>query len=137
MTLHRALPALVAGTAARTPQDSSRASYFGGRKPEDGVIDWSKSATEIHNLVRALAPPYPGARTTLGRRPARILRTRVLDAAAAPSPSPELSIEGGRIVARCGGGGTLAILELELEGAAIGPEEIASRLRPDPVPLGH
>src|SRR6516162_3651592 len=53
ITLHEALPGLVAGTAPRRPQDASLASYFGARKPEDGVIDWSKSATEIHNLVRA------------------------------------------------------------------------------------
>jgi hypothetical protein len=64
----------------------------------------------------------------LDQRPARILRTRVLDATAAASPSPRLAIEGHRIVAHCGGGGTLAILELELEGARIGLEEIALRL---------
>ena len=44
-------------------QDLSHGSYFGGRTPEDGRIDWSKSAREIHNLVRAVAPPYPGAFT--------------------------------------------------------------------------
>ena len=60
MTLDRALPALLAGTAPRMRQDAGKGSYFGGRKPEDGVIDWSKSAIAIHNLVRAVAPPYPG-----------------------------------------------------------------------------
>ena len=78
------LPALIAGTAPRIPQDLSRGSYFSGRKAEDGIIDWSRDATSIHNLVRAVAPPYPGARTTVEGRQARILRTHVLDADDAP-----------------------------------------------------
>ncbi len=67
MTLDRVLPALVAGTAPRLPQDLARGSYFGGRTPEDGTIDWNRDAATIHNLVRAVAPPYPGALTTIAR----------------------------------------------------------------------
>src|SRR6185436_8190357 len=59
------LPALIAGTAPRRPQDAASASYFGGRRPEDGTIDWKRDAPSIHNLVRAVAPPYPGAFSTL------------------------------------------------------------------------
>jgi methionyl-tRNA formyltransferase len=116
-TLRAALPGLLDGTAPRTPQDASRATYFGGRNPEDGIIDWSREAASIHNLVRAVAPPYPGARTTLDGRPARILRTRVLDAAAPPTPAPSLTTEANRIVAHCGGGGKLQVLDLEIDGA--------------------
>jgi len=125
LTLHDALPALVAGNAPRWPQDLRRGAYFGGRKPEDGVIDWSKSAAEIHNLVRALAPPYPGARTTLRGRPARILRTRVLPETAAATTAPSLGVEGKRIVACCGGGGKLAILVLEIDGARVAADALA------------
>jgi methionyl-tRNA formyltransferase len=124
VTLHAALPGLLAGTAPRTPQDASRATYFGSRKPEDGIIDWSRDAASIHNLVRAVAPPYPGARTTLDGRAARILRTRVLDAAAAPTPTPSLTVEGNRIVAHCGGGGTLQVLALEIDGARVEPNAL-------------
>jgi len=120
VSLDGALPGLLAGTAPRTPQDLARGSYFGGRRPEDGTIDWSGSATEIHNLVRAVAPPYPGARTLLDGRPARILRTRVLDAAA-PRGSPSLAFERGGLVAHCGGGGALAVLALEIDGAPVAP----------------
>jgi methionyl-tRNA formyltransferase len=66
IVLHRSLPSLVDGTAALKPQDLSKGGYFGGRKPEDGRIDWSRPAREIHDLVRAVAPPYPGAHTPLG-----------------------------------------------------------------------
>ena len=119
MTLDRALPALLAGTAPRTPQDPGKASYFSGRKPEDGVIDWSKSATAIHNLVRAVAPPYPGARTLIDGHPARLLRTRVLDAAAAAVPAPAFDVADGRITVGCGGGGILQVLELEIDDAIV------------------
>ena len=61
LTLHRALPQLLAGTAARVPLNLATGSYFSGRKPEDGRIDWNQPAHTVHNLIRAVAPPYPGA----------------------------------------------------------------------------
>jgi methionyl-tRNA formyltransferase len=130
LTLDDAVPALAAGTAPRRPQDLRQGGYFGARKAEDGVIDWSRSAGEIHNLVRAVAPPYPGARTAIAGRPARILRTRVLDAATRASSAPSLAVDAGRIVARCGGGGVLAVLELEVEGARIESVGFAQRFGP-------
>jgi len=66
--LDRILPRIREGTAPREPQDHSRASYFGGRRPEDGEIDWQKSAAEIKNLVRAVTLPYPGAFTYVSDR---------------------------------------------------------------------
>src|SRR5262249_55377728 len=64
--LDEILPKLKAGQAPRIPQDDSKASYFGGRRPEDGEIDWNRSSTEIRNLVRAVTRPYPGAFSFLG-----------------------------------------------------------------------
>jgi methionyl-tRNA formyltransferase len=69
--LGRQIDALLSGTAPETPQDASQATYFGGRKPEDGRIDWTKSSREIFNLVRAVTDPYPGAFTDVG--PARLM----------------------------------------------------------------
>jgi len=119
-TLHNVMPALVAGTAPRVRQDLARGSYYGGRKPEDGIIDWMQNAVSIHNLVRAVAPPYPGASTTLDGTPARVLRTRVLDPTTPPAP-PALLQRDGRLVALCGGGGSLAILGLEVAGVVVEP----------------
>ena len=59
--LLRCIPLLLTGRAQETALDLSAGSYFGGRRPEDGRIDWRKTAAEIHNLIRAVAPPYPGA----------------------------------------------------------------------------
>ena len=57
------LPALLEGRVPRSPNVLANGSYFGGRKPEDGRIQWSQDALQVHNLIRAVAPPYPGAFT--------------------------------------------------------------------------
>ncbi len=54
-------PLLVAGRAPRRPQDHAAATYFGGRRPEDGRLDWARPADELRNLVRAVTDPWPGA----------------------------------------------------------------------------
>ncbi len=59
--LARQIDHLLAGTATATPQDESAATYYGGRKPEDGRIDWTRPSREIFNLIRAVTDPYPGA----------------------------------------------------------------------------
>lgn len=61
--LTQVLPALVQGQVPRSPNHLSQGSYFGGRKPADGQIHWEQSAKQVHDLVRAVAPPYPGAFT--------------------------------------------------------------------------
>ncbi len=110
LVLHRSLPGLVAGTATLTPQDLSQGSYFGGRKPEDGRIDWGKSALEVHNLVRAVAPPYPGAFTTFRGTQLRVLRTRLTPDTAPPGIAID---EHGTLYAGCGDGRRLDILQAE------------------------
>ncbi len=61
--LERSLAAIKQGCAPRRPQDESQASYFGGRKPDDGRIDWRADARQLFNLIRAVTHPYPGAFT--------------------------------------------------------------------------
>jgi methionyl-tRNA formyltransferase len=62
--MRRTYPLLRMDVAPRIRQDHSRASYFGGRKPEDGRIDWRQSAGQIYNLIRAVTHPFPGAFTS-------------------------------------------------------------------------
>ena len=59
--LAEVLPLIRDGRAPRLPQDLSKGSYFSGRRPEDGRIDWSWPALRIYNLIRAVTEPYPGA----------------------------------------------------------------------------
>jgi len=67
------------GNIVRFPQNEKEATYFPPRKPEDGLIDWSKKAVEIHNLTRALVRPYPGAFSYLLGKKFTIWRTQVID----------------------------------------------------------
>jgi methionyl-tRNA formyltransferase len=69
--LERQIDLLLRGRAKETPQDDTQATYFGGRKPEDGRIDWTQTSTQIFNLIRAVTDPYPGAFTDVG--PARLM----------------------------------------------------------------
>lgn len=55
------LPRLLAGSAARQPQDASQARHYRRRQPEDGLIEWENSVLSIYNLIRALVKPHPGA----------------------------------------------------------------------------
>ena len=102
IVLARQIGALLAGTAKRTPQIESEATYFGGRTPEDGRIDWNWPASRIVNLVRAVAEPFPGAFCDgeVGRL--YVWRARAADGAGVPGivlPGPGLKIacQGGAV----------------------------------------
>jgi len=64
--LDEVLPKIRKEIAPAIRQDHTKATYYGGRKPDDGHIDWSGSATKVRNLVRAVTRPYPGAFSYIG-----------------------------------------------------------------------
>jgi methionyl-tRNA formyltransferase len=122
IALDRCLPALIAGTAPHTRQDLQAGSYFGRRSARDGAIDWRTGARAVHNLVRAVAPPYPGAFTQAGSADLRILRTLPVEAAEVPpaladaaAHAPALRWNAGTVYALCHDG-VLKVLEFELDG---------------------
>jgi methionyl-tRNA formyltransferase len=82
--LARAWPKLCSGTAERIPMDLAAGNYCGGRKPEDGRIDWTKSAVQIYNLIRGVTHPYPGAVTTLDDKEVIIWSAWPLDGSGSP-----------------------------------------------------
>jgi UDP-4-amino-4-deoxy-L-arabinose formyltransferase/UDP-glucuronic acid dehydrogenase (UDP-4-keto-hexauronic acid decarboxylating) len=61
-------PRMALGDYRETPQDESGATYFGGRKPSDGLIDWTWPAKRVYDLCRAVTHPYPGAFTHIEQR---------------------------------------------------------------------
>lgn len=107
----RQIDALKAGTAPRHVQDESKAAYFGIRKPGDGRIDWAQPARRVVDLVRAVAPPFPGAFTDLGGRKVMIWRARIGDGRG--RPGEVLSLRPLRIAA---GAGSVEAVHFGFEG---------------------
>ncbi|MDB5797449.1 MAG: formyltransferase [Paucimonas sp.] len=126
-TLWQALPALCAGRAPRLPNDLSQGSYFSGRKPEDGRIDWQRNAADVYNLHRAVAPPYPGAFTVAGGHTFVIGRARLAGQAPADLP-PGLAVVDNSIFGICGDGRALAIQQLLENGKPVLPSTLATIL---------
>jgi methionyl-tRNA formyltransferase len=133
--LARALPALVAGTAVARPLDLSQGSYFGRRRPEDGRIDWRQGARAVHDLVRAVAPPFPGAFTELGGCRLSVLATRVDGPARTPDLAPCLYAAGRSWYADCVDGLRLEILRLETAAGPVLPSAPPQVLAQQPVRL--
>lgn len=87
------LPRLRAGEPLpRTPQDSSRATVMPKRRPEDGLIDWNRPSARLHDWVRALTQPYPGAFTWCSGSKVLVWKTSIPSAHELPDPRPAGSL---------------------------------------------
>jgi methionyl-tRNA formyltransferase len=135
LLMHETLPRLIDGTATGRDQDLAAGRYFGRRRPEDGTIDWLQSAQSIHDLVRAVAPPFPGARTMIEGRPARIFRTLRAFEVGSSFTQPTLFAADDRCYVRCGDGRVLRVLDLEIAGQRVLPAVLAQRIAASSVPL--
>jgi methionyl-tRNA formyltransferase len=133
--LARSLPLLVAGTAPRTPQDLSKGEYCGRRRPEDGRIDWSRGAREIHNLVRAVAPPFPGAFADFAGERWLVTRTQVLRHRANTFAPGTLHAEDGCCAITCADGELLALLEASDPRGPVDLAKLRARLEQSPLPV--
>ena len=119
--LRRSLPKLIAGTAPAQVLDLAQGSYFGKRTPADGRIDWRQGARVVHDLVRAVAPPFPGAFSEVNGCRLAILETRVDGPAAFPAAAPCLYPVDDAWYADCVDGLRLKILRLTLDGEPVDP----------------
>jgi len=110
--LVRTLDGLAAGTIAGEKQDNDQATYAPLLKKEDGAVDWSRSAQELHNRVRGLQP-WPGAYTAFRGQTLHLWRTRVVESPGTAAPGAVLSTRP--LVVQCGSG-CLEMLEVQMEG---------------------
>jgi methionyl-tRNA formyltransferase len=133
--LDRSLDKLVAGNAPRIVQDQTQATYFGRRTPEDGRIDWTHSAAQIHNLVRGVAPPYPGAFSDVAGEVIRIFRTTRIPFESGPYPGPFLFFRDGACLAQCGDGQLLQIEIAQWRGQILEGRKLTKLFAGKPVPL--
>ena len=111
--INAVLPSLIQGNVPRKPNELQKGSYFGGRKPADGQIHWNQRAIQVHNLVRAVAPPYPGAFTDHQGQTMTVARTSLKG----PFPANlDLGIQGiqvvdNRVFGICGDRQAVEVLE--------------------------
>ncbi|MEB0039611.1 MULTISPECIES: bifunctional UDP-4-amino-4-deoxy-L-arabinose formyltransferase/UDP-glucuronic acid oxidase ArnA [unclassified Pseudomonas] len=98
--LNEALPQLAQGKLSETPQDESKATYFGRRTPADGKLVWQRPAEELFNLVRAVTQPYPGAFCAAGEHKLIVWNADVIKGNEGLAPGRVISIDPLRIA--CG-----------------------------------
>ena len=107
-TLHR----LEAGSVHPRPQDNARATLAPILKKEDGLVDFSRSASEVFNRIRGFQP-WPGAHTKFRGKTLQITKARPTTEAAPPA---ELHILSDRLLVGCAQNSSLELLEIQLEG---------------------
>jgi methionyl-tRNA formyltransferase len=106
------LSGLSRGSIMPVKQDSSQATLAPILKKEDGRIDWTRPAAEIHNRVRGLLP-WPGAYTSFRGQSLHVWKARVAEATAS---APGRLVPGRKLIAGCGDSTALELLEVQLEG---------------------
>jgi methionyl-tRNA formyltransferase len=114
--LERRLPDLKKGAAPRRPQDESAATTFGRRRPEDGRIDWTRSAQDVHNLVRAVTHPFPGAFTDIFGKKTFLWKTRLPHLGAHDNFPGQIRTELGGLYVACEDDRYVEVLRLQKEG---------------------
>ena len=134
--LKRSLPKLIAGNAAARALDLAQGSYFGRRRSEDGRIDWRQGARAVHDLVRAVAPPFPGAFTEVNGCRLAVLETRIdAEPARYGTRAPCLYAAGNRWYADCVDGRRLEILKLAIGQRPVDPGAAPPALANQPLAL--
>lgn len=108
------LAGLEAATIVPQPQDHALATLAPILKRDDGAIDFSRTATAIHNRWRGFQP-WPGAFTSLRGKKLIVHAMRVVLQTPAP-PEGVLAIEADRLLVGCGASTTLELTEVQMEG---------------------
>jgi methionyl-tRNA formyltransferase len=117
------------GSIQPVKQDSARATLAPILRKEDGLIDWNSTAREIYNRVRGLVP-WPGMYTRFRGQGLHVWRARVEEKSVVRPPG-SIVVEGRRLVAGCGAGTALELLEVQIEGRKrVGAEDFLNGQRP-------
>ncbi len=121
------LPKINAGTAPRIPQDHDQATYYGGRRAQDGEINWNAANTEIKNLVRAVTYPYPGAFSFIGNRKCFIWAVTTLSDSVSAAPGTIISVDP--LIVACGKGAVQIVFGQPDKGVQITGTQLAQELK--------
>ena len=126
--LHKTLRAIENGTAPRSKQDESQASYVTMLDKSMSPIDWSRSPREIVKHICGLQP-WPVATTEIGGLTFRIFKAEYTDTVTGKAPGTVVAADKRGIEIACGGAHTLLITELQAPGK--------KRMRAADYLLGH
>ncbi len=103
--LRQHLPALLAGTEPRQPQETGENDVLPRRTPAMGITVWHRPARAVHDWIRALTLPYPGAFSMLDGHAIMLWRSAVPGADEPDGPPGmilECSAAGMRVGAASG-----------------------------------
>ena len=134
--LWRSVPALLEGSTLPVAQDLTQGSYFSGRKPEDGRINPLWSAQRVHDFVRALTHPYPGAFSDLEQGRLNLWQTRRMGLLENTPERAELRLVGDQMMLACPDGASLLVLEATLADKPLCADNFAARIGASVIALG-
>jgi methionyl-tRNA formyltransferase len=113
------------------PQDDSQATLAPILKKEDGLVDFTRSATEIHNRLRGFQP-WPGAYTQFRGKNLKIVAVQKSQAQQQIAPG-ELQVSGDTLLVGCGKGTALQLVQVQPQGKKpISARDFISGYRPAP-----
>jgi methionyl-tRNA formyltransferase len=124
------LRGLESGQVRPVPQDHAKATLAPILMKEDGRIDFARTANEIFNRLRGFQP-WPGAYTTFNSKTLQVHKARPSEQSVRLDPG-EIAVEGMRLVAGCGQGTALELVEVQMEGKRSTPaREFINGYRPE------
>ena len=137
--LVEALDLVARGAVVAVRQDEARATKARLIEKEDGRVDFTRGAAAVAHRLRAFTP-WPGATTSHGGRPLKLVEARQASAAGLPpgaAPGHAVVVPGEGLLVACGGGTALLVTRVQPEGrAAVAAADFANGLRARSLTLG-
>ncbi|HEY6454917.1 MAG TPA: formyltransferase [Steroidobacteraceae bacterium] len=131
--LGRSLPSMALGAPPGRPMDLAAGSYFGGRTPEDGRMQPDWPGMRVHAMIRAVAPPFPGAYMAIGERRVVFVSSQLTgEPARHPDAAPCLYATDGQLFMDCRDGVRLLIGGVRLDGTELDGRDFQMRFGVEP-----
>ncbi|HHU8041270.1 TPA: bifunctional UDP-4-amino-4-deoxy-L-arabinose formyltransferase/UDP-glucuronic acid oxidase ArnA, partial [Escherichia coli] len=124
--LEQTLPAIKHGNILEIAQRENEATCFGRRTPDDSFLEWHKSASVLHNMVRAVADPWPGAFSYVGNQKFTVWSSRVHPHASKAQPGSVISV--APLLIACGDGALEIVTGQAGDGITMQGSQLAQTL---------
>jgi methionyl-tRNA formyltransferase len=109
-------------------QNHDEATHCGQRRPEDGLIDWDRPATAVHDFIRAQSAPYPGAFSWLSTKKIIIARSAVDSRRWIGTPGQILDRSGSSVAIACRNSAIL-VLDVLVDGIPAFPHDVLTSVK--------